>query len=124
VLPVGIEPTTSPLPRECSTTELRQRSAYDKSCGRAMLIHEVSGFGNKATAAYCRNCPRMAAFAGRLFRIRGGSAGAPYALASIESGYHFQCTRAQYPPGRTRNRDELLLHSRRWQRGLQQRVTE
>jgi hypothetical protein len=24
VLPVGIEPTTSPLPRECSTTELRQ----------------------------------------------------------------------------------------------------
>ena len=25
VLPVGIEPTTSPLPRECSTTELRQR---------------------------------------------------------------------------------------------------
>ena len=27
VLPVGIEPTTSPLPRECSTTELRQRPA-------------------------------------------------------------------------------------------------
>ena len=26
VLPGGIEPTTSPLPRECSTTELRQRS--------------------------------------------------------------------------------------------------
>jgi hypothetical protein len=26
VLPVGIEPTTSPLPRECSTTELRQLS--------------------------------------------------------------------------------------------------
>ncbi len=25
VLPGGIEPTTSPLPRECSTTELRQR---------------------------------------------------------------------------------------------------
>ena len=25
VLPVGIEPTTSPLPRGCSTTELRQR---------------------------------------------------------------------------------------------------
>ena len=25
VLPVGIEPTTSPLPRECSTAELRQR---------------------------------------------------------------------------------------------------
>ena len=25
MLPVGIEPTTSPLPRECSTTELRQR---------------------------------------------------------------------------------------------------
>jgi hypothetical protein len=24
VLPGGIEPTTSPLPRECSTTELRQ----------------------------------------------------------------------------------------------------
>ena len=27
VLPVGIEPTTSPLPRECSTTELRQPGA-------------------------------------------------------------------------------------------------
>ena len=26
VLPGGIEPTTSPLPRECSTTELRQRT--------------------------------------------------------------------------------------------------
>jgi hypothetical protein len=26
VLPVRIELTTSPLPRECSTTELRQRS--------------------------------------------------------------------------------------------------
>ena len=29
VLPVGIEPTTSPLPRECSTTELRQHSGSD-----------------------------------------------------------------------------------------------
>ena len=27
VLPVRIELTTSPLPRECSTTELRQRAA-------------------------------------------------------------------------------------------------
>ena len=31
MLPGGIEPTTSPLPRECSTTELRQRSV---ECGR------------------------------------------------------------------------------------------
>ncbi len=29
VLPVRIELTTSPLPRECSTTELRQRLARD-----------------------------------------------------------------------------------------------
>ena len=29
VLPVGIEPTTSPLPRECSTTELRQQARAD-----------------------------------------------------------------------------------------------
>ena len=28
VLPGGIEPTTSPLPRECSTTELRQHSLF------------------------------------------------------------------------------------------------
>jgi hypothetical protein len=27
VLPVWIEHTTSPLPRECSTTELRQQAA-------------------------------------------------------------------------------------------------
>ena len=31
VLPVGIEPTTSPLPRECSTTELRQRRLREKT---------------------------------------------------------------------------------------------
>src|SRR5229473_1641743 len=46
VLPVGIEPTTSPLPRECSTTELRQRS--DTEMGHRhnwKAIHEVATAG-------------------------------------------------------------------------------
>ena len=43
VLPVGIEPTTSPLPRGCSTTELRQRS------GRA--IHEAPAVGKACPSA-------------------------------------------------------------------------
>jgi hypothetical protein len=34
VLPVRIELTTSPLPRECSTTELRQRALAAVSAGR------------------------------------------------------------------------------------------
>src|SRR3954454_370022 len=33
VLPVWIEHTTSPLPRECSTTELRQRAASGANSG-------------------------------------------------------------------------------------------
>ena len=42
VLPLGIEPRTSPLPRECSTTELRQRDwprriEYEKAPSRAIL---------------------------------------------------------------------------------------
>jgi hypothetical protein len=42
VLPVGIEPTTSPLPRECSTTELRQHSGSEVGpwYGRK-AIHEI-----------------------------------------------------------------------------------
>jgi hypothetical protein len=34
VLPVRIELTTSPLPRECSTTELRQRALAAVSAAR------------------------------------------------------------------------------------------
>jgi hypothetical protein len=34
VLPVRIELTTSPLPRGCSTTELRQREGGDYTCLR------------------------------------------------------------------------------------------
>jgi hypothetical protein len=42
VLPVGIEPTTSPLPRECSTTELRQHSGSEIGSRRdRKAIHEV-----------------------------------------------------------------------------------
>ena len=43
VLPVGIEPTTSPLPRGCSTTELRQRLA--SVFGRRKHIHDASDIG-------------------------------------------------------------------------------
>ena len=41
VLPVGIEPTTSPLPRGCSTTELRQPP--DREIGRAATEGNTPG---------------------------------------------------------------------------------
>ena len=40
VLPVGIEPTTSPLPRECSTTELRQ---HDRERGLKVVMRGSRG---------------------------------------------------------------------------------
>src|SRR3954447_19986755 len=44
VLPEGIEPSTSPLPRGCSTTELRQPA-------RLPGIHEASPLGKAAKQA-------------------------------------------------------------------------
>ena len=52
VLPGGIEPTTSPLPRECSTTELRQRLAFLRAdtCHRwtGFATPSLDGFGQEA----------------------------------------------------------------------------
>src|SRR5205823_9720320 len=42
VLPVRIELTTSPLPRVCSTTELRQRLRRWREIGRASCRERVS----------------------------------------------------------------------------------
>ncbi len=44
VLPGGIEPPASPLPRECSTPELRQQPC------RAIAISDVRNRGESATA--------------------------------------------------------------------------
>lgn len=50
---VGIEPTTSPLPRECSTTELHERGSHFDWLGRPVwstdLAHEyrASGAGDE-----------------------------------------------------------------------------
>jgi hypothetical protein len=48
VLPVRIELTTSPLPRECSTTELRQRAhtanaVYNNAAKAAKSLDETAG---------------------------------------------------------------------------------
>ena len=57
VLPERIELSTSPLPRGCSTTELRQRGAGASGQG----IHEALALGNRLTAL--RRSPSIAAMA-------------------------------------------------------------
>jgi hypothetical protein len=78
VLPVGIEPTTSPLPRGCSTTELRQHPsrrvrpsarrkvipevpAADKACARPAVWDAGSGISS-ARSRSSFLCPRTRAF--------------------------------------------------------------
>jgi hypothetical protein len=76
VLPEGIELSTSPLPRECSTTELRQLEAFlgwtqfhaRKSCGREYkrvadcATRANTAISLAASQATCpaRNCGEMA----------------------------------------------------------------
>src|SRR5262249_12986817 len=60
VLPVWIEHTHSPLPRECSTTELRQRAF--RSLERAAILAigdmatQASGTATGAVAVWRRAC--------------------------------------------------------------------
>ena len=58
VLPVGIEPTTSPLPRECSTTELRQRPVCDQSRGRPQAVHDAPTIGKAGGSSPAGTAPR------------------------------------------------------------------
>ena len=52
MLPVRIELTTSPLPRECSTTELRQRRALLYRTGREGATQDVDGRAKLGHAAW------------------------------------------------------------------------
>ena len=54
VLPVGIEPTTSPLPRECSTTELRQRRCGAGPAEGRKQIHDDPAIGKAAGRSAAR----------------------------------------------------------------------
>jgi hypothetical protein len=56
VLPEGIELSTSPLPRECSTTELRQRRVGGR--GIASDVRRVQGVG-LAPCGALGSCWRM-----------------------------------------------------------------
>src|SRR4051795_4507404 len=81
VLPVRIELTTSPLPRECSTTELRQRRAgcelrRDAAANAAILAI-------RATAAQAAVSPRQASrlpFRGPSFPLPRLLAGPPWTI--------------------------------------------
>ena len=66
VLPVGIEPTTSPLPRECSTTELRQRPVRGPSQRETKPIHEAPQAGKVGGSSGYRSTPSAGILAGGL----------------------------------------------------------
>src|SRR5260370_1283138 len=57
VLPDRIELSTSPLPRECSTTELRQRSRHGRCDGGANLPQGLQGCKDWCKDCGCDRCP-------------------------------------------------------------------
>ena len=86
VLPLRIELRTSPLPRECSTTELRQRPKPRAAAGggEARGIHDAVPLG-KAGAAISNRSNRGTRLAGPRFPGR----------SSEGEGRHSQLTREQ-----------------------------
>ena len=62
VLPVGIEPTTSPLPRECSTTELRQRRCGTGPARSCKHIHDDPATGKASGRSATRTVASRVTF--------------------------------------------------------------
>src|SRR5215831_4212559 len=71
VLPVGIEPTTSPLPRECSTTELRQRQG-GQHIHNPPVIGKSGADGDLGSAFFVFNRAAIGAGRGDGNRLTGG----------------------------------------------------
>ena len=74
VLPVRIELTASPLPRECSTTELRQQVLSGSTTRRLAGAQQIVGAGNTNPAPAKRGLPKRAHTATSITARQGGSA--------------------------------------------------
>src|ERR1700733_6426186 len=59
VLPLRIELRTSPLPRECSTTELRQRADKLKTCGAKRAMLAIASITAQARGFRSTPCPDL-----------------------------------------------------------------
>ena len=94
VLPVGIEPTTSPLPRECSTTELRQRRCGTGPARSCKHIHDDPATGKASGRFATRTVASRVTFsAGSSHSLTGpalcrciGKMGSDSSLTSRKSG--------------------------------------